>query len=179
MSTTTTTLPTKPSELIRVALADLRECEADDRYRVDMWDLHSSRKGQRGQMVCHVCLAGAVLAQTLGAPRNRSISGRDLARYRSSVQDRLRALDYFRRGEIKAGLSCLRLTIRHEYGLRALDCFRARQIVTGLSWLRQDISDLDEDWGRFSDVSGYDASDPDEFHDRMHRLANFFESHGL
>ena len=150
-STSTTTLPSTPSELIRLALEDLRACERDDRYEVDMWDLHNSREGQRGQMVCHVCLAGAVLAQTLGVPRDRSICGRDLARYRSSVQDRLRALDHFRLGEISAGLS----------------------------YLGYDVDKLSEEWQQYARKSRYNPADPEAFHVRMNNLADYLASCGL
>ena len=91
-------LPDKPSELIRVALADLRKCEKDKRYGVDMGDWHSP-DGSR----CYVCLAGAVMAKTLGAPIGESKSA---GSYGSAplVSDRLCALDDFRRGEVSDGL---------------------------------------------------------------------------
>jgi hypothetical protein len=56
-------LPDKPSELIRLALSDLRKCEADPKYNVDMSDWHCPEFG-----TCHVCLAGAVMAKTEQCP---------------------------------------------------------------------------------------------------------------
>ena len=56
-------LPDKPSELIRLALADLALCAADPNYRIDMEEWHKPEYG-----VCHVCLAGAVMAKSLNAP---------------------------------------------------------------------------------------------------------------
>ena len=53
-------LPDKPSELIRLALADLRKCEADPRYLIDMAQWHRPVTSE----LCHVCLAGAVMART-------------------------------------------------------------------------------------------------------------------
>ena len=58
--TTPTTLPDKPSALIRVALADLRKVERDKRYKVDMANWH-----EPGVDVCYVCLAGAVMAKSI------------------------------------------------------------------------------------------------------------------
>ena len=112
MSTTTTTLPTKPSELIRVALRDLRACEADDRYVVNMWRWHWPTTDHRGRKVCAVCLAGAVLAKTIGAPRERRIVDYDLSK---SLENGLDALDCFRLGRIDFGLELL------NFDLSALD----------------------------------------------------------
>lgn len=54
-------LPRLPSALIRVGVRDLEACERDGRYEVHMYDWHRNRRGK-----CSVCLAGAVMAQTLG-----------------------------------------------------------------------------------------------------------------
>lgn len=52
----------KPSELLEHALMDLEAVEAmPDKYVIDMNDWHDFN-GYK----CHVCLAGAVLANTLG-----------------------------------------------------------------------------------------------------------------
>ena len=142
-------LPTKPSELIRLALADLRACERDDRYVVDMGDWH--RPSMDDREVCRVCLAGAVLAQTLGLPREHAISTEDLAGYGSSVQGALLALDFFRRGEI----------------------------ANGLDWLHHDQSEEWEEWDKYAWGAEYDKSNPDEFHECMHRRADYLASYGL
>ena len=146
MNMSTTTLPTTPSELIRLALADLRDCERDDRYWVSMtcWHVPLER-------VCQVCLAGAVMAQTLGAEPHEGIGDADLARYGSSVQGRLRALDRFRLGEISAGLS----------------------------YLGYDVDKLSEEWQQYARKSGYNPADPEPFHRQMNSLADYLASHGL
>ena len=54
-------LPRTPSKLIRLALADLAKCEEDPRYKVHMGEWHEPKGG-----VCSVCLAGSVIAQTIG-----------------------------------------------------------------------------------------------------------------
>ena len=149
MSTSTTTLPKTPSALIRAALRDLRECEDDNRYVVDMEEWHRPVH-YCGREVCHVCLAGAVLAQTLGAPRERRILDYDLEQY-GRVED----------------------------GLRALDCFRLGEISAGLEMLNFDLSALDAQWTQYARESEYYESDPEPFHARMNSLANYLESCGL
>ena len=150
MNTSTSTLPTQPSALIRLALADLRACEADDRYVVDMSDWHRPAYDDDRE-VCAVCLAGAVLAQTLGAPHEHAISTAGLAEYGCDVQGPLLALDRFRRGEISAGLD----------------------------WLHHDQSELSEEWQQYASEVVYDKSDPEAFHARMNSLADYLASCGL
>ena len=145
------TLPTHPSRLIRVALADLSAIEADDRYVVDMSEWHRpAYDDDRGRKVCSVCLAGAVLAKTVGVPHKQTISTADLDQY-DRVEGRLRALDFFRLGEISAGLEML----------------------------GYDVNELSEEWTQYARKSEYSPADPDEFHDRMHRLADYLASCGL
>lgn len=55
-------LPNKPSELIAIALADLIKVEKSKKFRVAMGAWHWTPPGSN---VCHVCLAGAVMACTL------------------------------------------------------------------------------------------------------------------
>lgn len=56
-----TQLPNKLSELLRLAVHDAQLCEQDERYELDMRVWHRGHPGGK----CHVCMAGAVLAQTL------------------------------------------------------------------------------------------------------------------
>ena len=154
MSTTTTTLPSLPSALIRLALNDLLACERDSRYAVDMDDWHWPTTDDRGRKVCRVCLAGAVMAQTLGLPNDLAIDDDDLAGYGCDVQG----------------------------PLLALDCFRLGRIGSGLRWMNFDLSDIDKNWAGYAWGAEYDKKairDPFDFYSRMHRLADYFESHGL
>lgn len=59
----TAILPKIPSKLLFIGLADLRKCEEDERYDINMTFWHNPKED-----VCVVCLAGAVMAQTLGVP---------------------------------------------------------------------------------------------------------------
>ncbi len=93
-------LPNKPSKLINLALNDLERVEKDDRYIVDMEDWHVPE--ENGQ--CFVCLAGAVMAKTLGAP----IDELTCPLYTSHEKE-LEALDNFRCGWIETALRGLGL----------------------------------------------------------------------
>lgn len=85
-------LPDKPSELIRLALADLEECEKDPRYAIGMVRWHAPEDGR-----CVVCLAGAVMAKSLDAPIDQFVVPED-------DQKALYALDEFRVGNILQAL---------------------------------------------------------------------------
>ena len=65
---TVPTVPAKISDLIQLALDDVDKCEKDGRYVIDMDNWH-----QPGVKKCHVCLAGAVMAQTLKCDINKQV----------------------------------------------------------------------------------------------------------
>jgi len=98
----------KPSSLIRLALADLKKCEADPAYKIDMDNWHlpiSNRTGSN--TVCHVCFAGAVLAKTLGASPFDDVTPSGYLLYRtpdefhsSETAQRIVSLNGFRRGYV-------------------------------------------------------------------------------
>ena len=100
-TTTTTTLPEKPSELIRLALKDLATCEASPKYRIHMDAWHQpSEKDEK----CLVCLAGAIMAQTLESdPKTDLPPGHFGLRIWLAMQ----ALDCFRTGAVGEGLDHL------------------------------------------------------------------------
>lgn len=93
-------LPDKPSQLIRVALRDLEKCERSKKYKIDM-DMWYSPNG-----VCKVCLAGAVLAQTLKfkSSEHLSLYGNDCG-LSDDTRNKMSAIDGFRCGGIQYGLS--------------------------------------------------------------------------
>lgn len=94
----TATLPDKPSELIRVALDDLAKCEADpDSFTINMGDWLVPENGK-----CSVCLAGAVMAQSINVDRSRALTPYFLG---ESVRDKLLALNLLRVGDVRIGLS--------------------------------------------------------------------------
>jgi hypothetical protein len=93
-------LPDKPSELIRLALADLVKCERSKKYRIHMSDWHVPNSQ------CAVCLAGAVMAQTLGADITEERMPCD---YDESLADPLNALNNFRVGNCTGAFRTLDL----------------------------------------------------------------------
>lgn len=89
-------LPDKPSELIRLAIADLEKVEKrPDLYTVNMDMWHRPRRGPRE--TCAVCLAGAVMAGSLKIPSDHEMLP---ANFSVDTRDKLRALDLFRFGAV-------------------------------------------------------------------------------
>lgn len=105
-------LPDLPSDLIRVALADLSRCEADPRYEVCMHDWHAVAPSPSNN-ICHVCMAGAVIAQTLGAAFGDDIVPSD---YTGEVRNKLEALNEFRIGRVNVALNTLGLSSLGKFG---------------------------------------------------------------
>lgn len=108
----TITLPNVPSRLIKLALQDLQKCEGDPRYMVDMQHWHARLQTQRARggphaVVCRVCLAGAVMAQTLEFPVAETAVPGD-----TCWSSMLMALDAFRGGDLTLGLHHLGLSTR-------------------------------------------------------------------
>ncbi len=101
--TTEKRLPKTPSILIKLALDDLNKVERFKGYRVDMnsWHLYSEKSE-----ICAVCLAGAVMVQTLKAPQNESIYP---STFPLDTNGKLAALDFFRLGSVGHGFNRLGL----------------------------------------------------------------------
>lgn len=84
-------LPSQPSALIRLALNDLRWVERIEGYHVDMGEWH--KPGSRSNGSCAVCLAGAVIAISLGEDID-ALSMPD--NFPPEIRDLLFAIDAFR-----------------------------------------------------------------------------------
>jgi hypothetical protein len=98
-------LPSKPSELIRVALEDLEKIEKNPRYAVDMDDWHVPARGVwNASATCKVCFAGAVMACRFGADPKSFCYPSDFER---SETNKLFALNALRLGMITDGLEYL------------------------------------------------------------------------
>jgi len=80
-------LPSRVSDLIRLAIKDLEVCEADPLYEIDLsyWHMYDQKN-----KVCLVCLAGALMAKSLGVEykENRYPTG--------EVEPQLRLIDAIR-----------------------------------------------------------------------------------
>lgn len=94
------TLPDKASDLIDAALEDLEKTEGDKNYIVNMNVWHSPRTQLRKRQ-CYVCMAGGMMAIRLGANLNLNLVPID---YKVEIYKKLMAIDFFRRGEVEAGL---------------------------------------------------------------------------
>ncbi len=113
-----TYLPDTPSELLTVALDDLKKVERSTRYIVDMEFWHLPTKYAIGKYgynnKCVVCLAGAALAKTLkndpgmwidpGNPD--TVSPVQIGDNPSDAQ-KVYALDLFREGEVRQAMERL------------------------------------------------------------------------
>lgn len=89
-----TTLPNKPSELIRLALKDLQEFEKLPNCKVFMsLFIHDEDE------ICRACLAGATFIQEFN-----SRSTRTFFQLPAQEQDKIWSLDLFRMGSVREGL---------------------------------------------------------------------------
>lgn len=89
-------LPSNPGDLIRLAILDLLEIRERQGYSINMERWHSLIEPFD---ICEVCLAGAVMARTLHAPKN--LNGFEFIALQETslrIKKQLRALDYFRVG---------------------------------------------------------------------------------
>jgi len=85
------TLPDTLSGLLTLALDDLAKCDADLRYIVDMGSWHEPDRQGR----CAVCLAGAVMAKSLGYPHSSLFP----SSFSGSLRCKMEALNCLRKGE--------------------------------------------------------------------------------
>ena len=92
-------LPRKPSDLLALALNDLRKVEKSKKYRVGMYVWH---RPALDSTPCEVCMAGAVMAKTLGVSRYES---RLPDSFPPPVECKLDALDAFRNYMWRSGFS--------------------------------------------------------------------------
>jgi hypothetical protein len=141
---TNVTLPNKPSELIELALSDLVKCEQSPGYEVNLDIWHQPRGN-----VCVVCLAGGVMAQSLGADKTMYLEPEDFTE-----------------------------TSRHNGNcLTALDMFRSGLIDLGWFWMFGDVTDFPEVIPTELDVAEY-ADDPEGFKNAMAEIASIFKKAG-
>ncbi len=87
------------SELIIVAVNDLEKCEIDPNYVVDMDTWHSDFNVDNHP--CHVCLAGSVMAKTVGYKISTEYDG---AYHEFSDRSNFEALNQIRQLSIASAL---------------------------------------------------------------------------
>lgn len=149
----TDTLPDRASELIRLALADLRKVEAmPNKYIVCMSEWHSPVSFDDGSVKCSVCLAGAVLAQSLKLDVETDyMSIAD--KVPRSLDRKIDALNALRQGEIESGMGTL------------------MQYSDDFEMCRQLFEDMNRN------VTHYSLN-RDKFHEEMNALADELEKLG-
>ena len=110
MSIETSKLPEKPSELIMLALKDLKAAEESKKYEIRMEDWHNpndlkfleaSEIPEEEIHKCEVCFAGSVMAFSLEGDINRHYEPKDFP----GEKRKLRALDVFRKGQVSYGMT--------------------------------------------------------------------------
>lgn len=104
-------LPELPSTILKLAMDDLNQIEKTAGYRVDMGTWHQRRADEwigddiiSPDLLCHVCLAGAVMANTLKAPIGKRA---EPEMYPAATANKLRALDKLRTGCVASALEIL------------------------------------------------------------------------
>jgi len=125
-----TTLPDKLSALIRLAIKDLELCEQTPGVVISMGYWYAKK-----ETTCYVCLAGAVMMQTLQLPLDFK-GGPDCTHFdfsKSPYQSHLGALNQIRMGRVSDALSFLP---------------PAAEAFPG-DWSNVDIPSYAEDPGRF------------------------------
>ena len=104
-----TKLPDKLSDLIDLALSDLEKARNDPRYEINMSAWHRPLKEPNALYPftagkCLVCLAGSVMAFSLGADSQQDKFPKD---YDEDTCRKLNALDAIRLGEVNYALDIL------------------------------------------------------------------------
>jgi len=147
--------PKEPSKLIRLALKDLEACQKDKDYIIRMSGWHYPVEGK-----CHVCLAGAVISQTLGGKKEVDLFPNCFPLPWASA---LWALDFFRRGAIEHGLLHLNIL---------LDSERSSKVPRYVSMplYPSPLEPMDEE---------NRADRIEKFMQEMNKLVDLLESHGL
>lgn len=101
-----TDLPRHPGDLLRLAIKDLQLCQRSQGYKIDMAIWHRLQPDG----LCHVCLAGAVVAKSLQQP---------IGAYEQNIGLHntmcMFAIDHFRKGRVYAGLQSLSLGCPSHY----------------------------------------------------------------
>lgn len=147
-------LPDKLSERIRLAVNDAIACEQDPNYELVMVTWHTpgvhsadrnkdEDKGDGPRYVCAVCLAGAVLAKTLHAPRSVRYTPSMAADFQTQVQ--LFELDDVRDGTLSTSVATWyapRIPSGHDIN----EAIRATMEVNKLIRSKYDVIDGHAPW---------------------------------
>lgn len=151
MTNTTISPPNCFSQAIDMAVADLRAIARNPHYRIDMSTWHS----QNASGVCHVCFAGAVMANTLEVPIHQELSPHYVEN--EGWKAPLNALNELRSGNIHAA------TEDWPEGWKAPD-------------VESDAAD--DDFNSTCEVPEYDRNNPEPFFLAMGALSSYLKDIG-
>ena len=144
-------LPEKMSDVLELALHDIERVETSPQYEIDMtnWHIYDRITG-----VCSVCMAGAVMAQTLGVPFNETTS---LTMVEVSDDDKTKL--------------CILDDVRSSHFIPLLD------FIKGEDDEDDKYRPLFKDIMRFGNIVRYHES-PTQFKKDVQRLAETLRKHG-
>ena len=123
-------LPGKPSALLELAMKDLAKVERSQRYIVDMVEWHSPILNNQ----CAVCLAGAVMANSLDIPPDHDITPDCFYQ----EEHALCAIDEFRCGNISRGFKFLGISGGLEFN-RTMPRYGNREFKPAMKQLIKDL----------------------------------------
>lgn len=92
-------LPGHPADLLKLALKDMKKCLKNEQYKIEMGFWHWA---QLDTNTCYICIAGAIMAQTLNTPPNISKRPEDFSN--KDIQNKLQAIDLILAGDILDGV---------------------------------------------------------------------------
>ena len=116
-------LPNTLHELLSLALKDLKKCEKDDDYKIEMSVWHEPNQGTNIG-VCEVCLAGAVMAKTL---LEDPYEDKWPNLYPEEIKNKLRAIEDIRTFDIKSAYErIIKVEIVQPEKYQALDSLEYR-----------------------------------------------------
>lgn len=144
-------LPSTLHELLRVALDDMRKCMNSGDYVLDMDVWHSVEMDTDGR--CHVCMAGAVMAQTLKTPLRDTVVPYT---FPGINYGRLQALNSMRIADFRGALHDVR-----EYDDLDVDVPEDKLERADLATLYYD--DLDDDLEQEARLAGYQGATLEAF----------------
>lgn len=99
--TCATSMPNELSDLLELAVIDAKKCEVDPKYalRMGVWHYEPSARMANSIYdtgVCHVCMAGAVLAQECEVT---TAMDHNMPPGETEINDEMRAIDDMRKGD--------------------------------------------------------------------------------
>lgn len=97
---TPSVLPDLPSALMQLAVDDLRKAENSQDYYIDMGEWHTPRVKAYNKVVCKICMAGAVMAMSMGVSIDKDLVP---SNFTDEEDHKLMAINAFRQGFMQTG----------------------------------------------------------------------------